>query len=152
MNKNLTKEIINYYFRLVGLVESNYNFSLCTPNFLLNNKITLIDEYDVQTNHPVWGIETNINNSKVSILLSSIDDELLSIVKMDDFPAYGIKIYGDDLFFSFKYENTWLPVDISSQAKFLAGITDLFNMFPTWKEIKNHDNIYNSLLELVDME
>lgn len=166
MNKILTKEIIKHIFSVFNVPHTHNAhsyFVLMSNDFLLNKHITFM-ENDITHQHKIWGAETKIINSSIRILLTDCSDrfsqEYYMIIRMDDFPIFSLKMMKDTAEEDYRFliliknneikEELQIEADIASQAKILAGIEQLYNTYTKWEKPAQYDDMYNTLITLIE--
>ena len=138
MNMKLTNCIVEHIFTNLGMIMPKQN-SIFSSQLLIDQKLKF-DENNQENQYPVYACEAEINQSKITIIASKLDNEdqsqdLFAIIELKNTPAYGCHLSLDgqekynevsDGIINFQIkENMWLDTNVFIQASFLAGMEQL---------------------------
>jgi len=129
---SLKSEIIKEYF--------NYVKESALDKFKLKETIELSEEFSI------YSYSTKIKDNLIKINYTNLkEDGQLSIFQLDGNPPYAIDS-NSSIFYLLKTH--WIELDILNQAKFLVGMLEVFNSFPTWNKFSdaNFTNLLGTFL------
>lgn len=160
MNIQLKKEIINHIFNMFGLFNNNSVFveNIISDKFLLDKKISFINDDNKKYENKIYGISINIENSTINILLGDLKEdvkEYAMIVQMNDMSPHAIRLaedIEDDGSVSLNLKGEWIEAPSLVQAKLLVGIESLSEIIVPWKKIENYNDLYKYLLLFLNAE
>lgn len=156
MNLILQKEIILQLFNRFGTFDKNNSKFIC-EKYLLDNKLSFEIENNNYSNN-IWAFTSEIDGSRIQIIIGDLSEkipEYCMIIKMADYPPYGLRISSDNEDYGsvhFKVEQYWVGANILFQSRLLVAIETLFDMFLTWDKNNNYKDIYGVLMEYIKFE
>jgi hypothetical protein len=158
MGSKLTDEIIIHILSNLGVLEASRT-SIRTSDFLLREMIEL-EEDNQDKNLKLWGAETQVDNSKLKLILTEInhenEKEYILLSKLDDCPSYGCYLLKDSdnlkdgtILFSLK-NCEWLATNIYLQATFLSGMEQLKESLLSWNRLSEPKKLILEMRSLID--
>lgn len=166
MNKNLTTQIVNHIFSGFGVVQTNlfdpnvFN-SIKSKQYLLNEKLTFIDDEGKELKNNIWGIQLSVENKNFRVLIGdcTTDSEVLQytgLFHLEDNPFYGISMlystgnFSSDPLIAFSLDTkSWMPCNTYLQATFLAGMENIKEIKFNWNKCNNYQKQYEAMLNFV---
>lgn len=160
MKYGLADCIVNHIFDNFGITLKT-TFSIKNNYFLLNEKITFMNELGDEQIANLWGTQVSIDKSNFRIMVadfSNSDFEHALIIKLDGCPTYACylaidEVTGDpsDGLISFSLQkNNWLKANASIQGTFLSGMESLKDITGSWEQILKYDDLIEELKSFIE--
>lgn len=155
----LTQEIVNHIFSKLGVGHSNlhraYN-SILNDNFMLDQKICLIDEEEKEVNNSMWSCKITVEEKDFRLLIADCstlnEQEYALIVSLDDSPAYGVYFSITDPsanYIACLLNGFWVTATVYMQASFLTGMEQIRELSSPWVRNEKTDDLYEKLIQFV---
>jgi len=155
----LTHEIVKHIFTKLGIVNDQLHqvySSVKDHDFLLDQKINLLDEDDHEFSKNLWSCKLRIEDKDFRILLAdcSLDDDVQEyalLISLQDSPEYGCYFSStveDSSICSFLNDN-WVESPIYVQAAFLAGMEQIKDLSSPWIYNDRIDDLYVKLIAFI---
>lgn len=170
MNEKLSEEIAYHIFSNIGIFPSSFvdqgkSKSIVSKDFILNEKISFINDENKAINKNVYGCQISITGEKNFKMLvgdCTQDKDLPTyclLIQLKDAPAYGIymafdksikeSVYTEVLFGVNQNKKYWMPCTIYLQATLLAGMEQLRDLTTTWEKCIDYKEEYEQMLEFI---
>ena len=157
MNK-LTNEIINHIFLKLGVINKDLGqiySSISDDRYLLNRKITLVDDSEQEFDNNIWSSKLDISLEKdLRFLLADCsigDSEYALLISLKDSPEYAL-YYSDDpsqCLISCNLNGAWIEATMYMQASFLAGMEQMKDLNSPLIENNKYDDLYERLIDFI---
>lgn len=153
----LTIEIIKHIYRKLGILQNlNKFYSILDDKFLLDKKLSLIDEDNNTINNSMWCLQLSYEDKKIRLLVVncslSNDPEYALLVSLDEAPIFACYLSSDenDGIISYFINNNWSQASIYLQANFLAGMEQFKEIFGEWKDCKEFDDLNKNMISFIN--
>jgi len=153
----LTIEIIKHIYKKLGLLQNlNKFYSILDDKFLLDKKISLIDEDNNTIHNSMWCLQLNYEDKKIRLLAVncslSNEPEYALLVSLDDAPTFACYLSSDenDGVISYFVNNNWSQASVYLQANFLAGMEQFKEIFGEWKVCEKFDDLNKNMILFIN--
>lgn len=148
----LTLEIVKHVYGNLGLFDKKNKFhSIIEDKFLLNKKISLLDEFEQTIENKIWAAQLTFTDKKIRLMVAncSVTDspEYALIISLDDSPSFGcfLNDEGTEAMISYFINHHWMKSSVQLQANFLSGMEQLKDTHGEWIKCKYYEDLYSSL-------
>jgi len=151
----LTLEIIKHIYKNLGLIDNlKHYYSIIDNKFLLNKKISFLDENDNTIENNVWGIELTSNDEILKILVANCSitniPEYSVIISLNNIPPFALSLIDDKYGTISYFVNRWINSSIYLQANLLAGMEKLKDESMQWKKCNDFDDLYKKMIMFIE--
>lgn len=164
MNKSLTEQIAIHILSELNIIPSTFvDKSQNIRDYLLSEKISFEDEDSKQIKNNVYGVQCNIEQKDLKILVGncSIEQNIIEnavIIQLQDSPTYGIyysysltEVVDSEVLIAVSVDGkSWINCNIYLQATLLAAMEHTKQIGCFWTKCNNYKAQFNLLTSFIN--